>query len=102
MKIKKGDTVKIISGKDKGKTGKVLNVSAPKNKTTVEGLNIFKKHVKPKKQGEKGQIISVSRPTDISNVMVVCSACGKPARIGYHIEAKNKSRYCKNCKAIIK
>lgn len=102
MKIHKGDTIKIISGKDKGKTGKVLKISSSENKVTVEGLNVFKKHVRPKKQGEKGQVVSVPRPFDFSNVLIVCSACGKPARIGYRIEGKSKTRYCKNCKANIK
>lgn len=111
MKIKKNDTVKIIAGKDKGKTGKViaadprnfsaLGRSASGGKVTVEGLNLYKKHVRPKRSGEKGQVISVPRPLPVSNVMLMCGSCGQPVRVGRRIEADKKVRYCKKCKAII-
>lgn len=68
IKIKKGDTVKIRKGKDRGKTGKVVRVERADNKVVVEGLNIFKKHMRPKKAGEKGQIAQVSHPVSIANV----------------------------------
>ncbi len=99
MKIHKGDIVKIITGKDKEKTGKVLKVFSQKNSILIEGLNVYKKRVKPKKQGEKGQMISVLRPINVSNTMVVCSACGKNTKIGYKLDNKNKVRSCKKCKA---
>jgi len=98
--IKKGDTVKIMKGKDGGKTGKVNAVNYKNNTILVEGLNLVKKTVKPRKQGEKGQIISVARPVRRANVMVVCGSCGKSARMGYRLLDKNvKERYCKKCNA---
>ncbi len=101
ISIKKNDTVKIISGKDKGKTGKIIKIFPLKERAVVEGINLYKKHVKPKKEGEKGQVITVPRSIHISNVQLICSACGKPTRIGYIIEDGNKSRVCKKCKSRI-
>lgn len=101
MRIHKGDNVKIMVGKDKGKSGKVLKVFPQKSKILIEGLNLYKKHVKPKTQEEKGQVVSVPRPIDVSNVMLVCSACGRAVRVGYRVEEKNKSRICKNCGVVI-
>lgn len=98
MKIKKGDTVLIISGKDKGRKGKVLEVLTSEARILVEGLNLMKKHVKPKKQGEKGQIVQLPGPIFSSAVKIICPKCAKPARIGYKIEGKNKYRICKKCK----
>ncbi len=88
-------------GKDKGKTGKILKVFLKNGKVLVENLNVYKKNVRPKKQGEKGQIISVPRPVDVSNVAIICSSCGRAARIGYKVEKGNKMRICKKCKANI-
>ncbi len=99
MKIHKNDIIKIITGKDKGKSGKVLKVFLEKEKILVEGLNFYKKHVKSKKQGEKGQIISVPRPISVSNIMLVCSSCNRTARAGYRFENENKIRICKKCGA---
>jgi large subunit ribosomal protein L24 len=101
MKIKKGDTVSIRKGKDSGKTGKVASVDPAANKVVVHGLNQVKKAVRPKKQGEKGQIVSVSLPLSASNVMIVCPSCGKETRIGMRIEGKDKKRYCKKCQSVI-
>ncbi|PIQ69378.1 MAG: 50S ribosomal protein L24 [Candidatus Tagabacteria bacterium CG11_big_fil_rev_8_21_14_0_20_41_11] len=101
MKIRKNDNVIAISGKDRGKTGKVLHVFPKTNKVVIEGINIRKKHSRPKKQGQKGQIIQVSAPMDASNVMLVCSSCNKPRRAGYKVfsaEGGNKrTRICKKC-----
>lgn len=97
MKIKNGDNIKIIAGKDKGKNGKVLRVFPVKGKILVEGINILKKHIKPKKAGEKGQIVQSAMPVAISNAMVICPSCKKPSRIGYKISAKRKVRVCKKC-----
>jgi len=99
MKIKKGDNVQIIAGKDKGKQGKILKVDIKSGKVLVQGLNLYKKHQRPKKQGEKGEIISVARPLNFSNIMFVCNSCAKPVRIGFKIEGENKIRYCKKCKS---
>lgn len=99
MKIKTGDKVKVLSGKDSGKTGKVLQVL--KNKTTqkvfvvVEGLNILKKHLRAGKKGEKGQIIELPAPMDMSNVMLIDSNSKKPTRVGYKIEGDEKKRVAK-------
>lgn len=101
MKIKKGDTVKIIKGKDKGKTGKTLRVDFEVGKVMVEGLNLYKKHARPKKQGEKGEIVLVARPMAISNVMIVCSSCGRAVRVGYRFDGEKKVRFCKKCQAAI-
>lgn len=97
MRIKKGDTVLIISGKDKGKKGKILEVLSKEEKILVEGVNLMKKHQKPKKTGEKGQIIQLPKPIDVSNVKLICLKCGKPTRIGYKIVEKKKYRTCKKC-----
>lgn len=101
LKIKKGDTVKIIAGKDKGKTGKVLNVFLSRQRVMVEGVNISKKHVRPKRSGEKGQVVEVARPIALSNIQVVCASCSRTTRIGFKKSdvQKEKIRYCKKCKA---
>lgn len=105
MKVKKGDSVLIIAGKDKGRTGKIIKALPKELKILVEGMNIKKKHVKPKREGEKGQIVSISAPVDLSNVKLVCPKCGKATRIGYTIEKndkeKIKNRICKKCKQVI-
>ncbi|PIP24437.1 MAG: 50S ribosomal protein L24 [Candidatus Nealsonbacteria bacterium CG02_land_8_20_14_3_00_37_10] len=97
MKIKKGDMVLVISGKDRGKKGKVLQVFPKENRVMVEGVNLRKKHRKPKKSGEKGQIITLPGSVSVSNVKLVCSKCGKPTRGGYKIVEKKKFRICKKC-----
>ena len=99
--IKKGDIVKVISGKDKGKTGKVLKTIPSGGRVVVEGINLYKKHVRPKREGEKGQVVELPRSLDASNVMLVCSACGKTTRVGYSIEGGSKSRICRKCKSRI-
>lgn len=98
--IKKGDTVKVISGKDRGKTGKVLRVFPADNKIIVENINIKKKRQRPKKQGEKGQTVQVASPFDISNVMLVCPSCKKPTRKAVLLRQDgSRVRSCKKCKA---
>jgi len=97
MKIRKGDTVSIISGKDRGKTGKVLKALPKERRLLIEGVNLRKKHIRPKKEGEKGQIIKTPSPIDVSNVKIICSKCGEPTRAGYRIEDDKKYRICKKC-----
>ncbi len=97
MKIKKGDTVLIISGKDKGKKAKVLEAFPRQDKVIVEGANIVKKHRRPRQEKEKGQIIEVPKPIDVSNVKLVCPKCGQPTRLGYRLTEKGKYRICKKC-----
>jgi len=101
MKIKKGDNVVIITGKDRGKSGKIVQVLPGDCAVVVQSLNMRKVHMRPKKQGEKGQIISKESPLDISNVMLLCPKCTKPARVGYQISKDIKSRICKKCNATI-
>jgi len=104
MKLKKGDKVKIIKGKDAGKTD-TISPTCPKNNTIIiEGLNTYKKNRKPRKEGEKGQIVVLSRPFCSSKAMLICPKCGKPTRIGFIIETdknnkKVKIRICHKCKA---
>ena len=101
MKIIKGDTVKVILGKDRGKTGSVIRTFPARDKIIIDGLNLVKKHVRPKKQGEKGQMVSVPRPLAVSKVMLVCASCKEPTRVGSRMDGARKVRYCKKCKAKI-
>lgn len=101
MKIKKGDNVIVIAGKDKGRKGKVLRVLPEEGKIVVENINRAIKHIRPKKQGEKGQRVEMPVPFNISNVKLICPKCGKPTRAGYRILDKNKVRICKKCKEIV-
>jgi large subunit ribosomal protein L24 len=101
MKIKKGDKVQITTGKDAGKSGKIIDINLQTRRVIVEGLNLYKKHVKPRRQGEKGEILDLPRPMNISNVSLVCSGCKKPVRIGYRVEDKKKTRVCRKCEATI-
>ena len=100
-KIKKNDQVKIITGKDKGKAGKVLHVFPAEGKILVEGLNLVKKYRRPRKEGEKGQRIEVPGKLNVSNAMLVCPKCGKTARIGFKMTNSGKVRTCKQCQAEI-
>jgi large subunit ribosomal protein L24 len=98
MKIIKNDTVLVLSGKYKNKTGKVEK-AIPKDKTIiVTGVNIIKKNSKPTKKNPKGGIIEITKPIDISNVMLVCPKCNKKTRVGYKISKNKKVRICKKCK----
>ncbi|MBZ9571852.1 50S ribosomal protein L24 [Patescibacteria group bacterium] len=88
MKIKKDDQVLVISGKDRGKKGKVLKAFPEEQKLLVEGVNLRKKHIKPRRTEEKGQIIELPAPIPVSNVKLICSKCGKATRIGYKVISK--------------
>ncbi len=127
MKIRKGDIVQIISGKDKGKSGKVMKVDVSNSAVLLEGLNMFKKHIRPKRQGAKGQTLSLPRPLNISKIMLFCPNCKKAVRTGYRFSAGDgslptgqaglptgqanasgggnnsglKVRYCKKCKGVL-
>ncbi len=102
MKIKKGDTVQVLSGNDKGKTGEVLEVMPKQQKVIVKGVNIRKKHVKPRKQGEEGGIIPVECSIHSSKVNIICPKCNKATRVGIIKDGKNKIRVCKKCGSKIK
>lgn len=99
--MKKGDTVKIITGKDAGKSGKVLHVDKKTGRVAVEGVNMYKKHTRAKRQGEKGEVVTVTRPLDISNMLVVCSSCNKAVREAYRVDDEKKIRYCRKCGAVM-
>ena len=102
MKVKKGDTVQVLAGNDKGKTGEVLEVIPKDSKVVVKGINVRKKHIKPRKQGEEGGIIPVECAINSSKVNVVCPKCGKSTRVEYKVENDKKVRVCKKCGANIK
>ena len=101
MNIRKDDKVVVISGKDKGKEGKVLTAMPKEGKLIVEGVNVASKHQKPRKQGEEGGIIKMPTPIYACKVMVVCPKCGKPTRVAHKIEGGKKIRVCKKCGAEI-
>jgi len=102
MRFKKNDTVKIITGKDRGKTGKVIQVFPKEDKIVVEGLNIHYKNLRPRKQGEKGQRIEFSAPFNVSKAMFNCPKCGRFVRLGYKIlENRQKVRICKKCQEVV-
>ena len=102
MRIKKGDNVQVLSGNDKGVKGEVLEVSPKANKVVVKGVNVRKKHVKAKKQGEESGILSIECAIPVSKVNVVCPKCGKTTKVGYSIEKDKKVRICKKCGAKLK
>jgi large subunit ribosomal protein L24 len=95
MKIKKGDQVEVIAGKDKGKRGKVERTLPALGKVVVEGLNLRKKHVRARREGERGQRVEVAAPLDVSNVMLVCPHTDKPTRVGYRLDGDRKIRISK-------
>ena len=100
--IKKNDTVQVITGDEKGKTGRVIAIQKEKNRVLVERLNMIKKHMKPNKNQTQGGIIEKEGPIQRSNVMLVCSKCSKPTRINHNIlENGKKIRVCKKCREVI-
>ncbi len=102
MRIKKGDNVQVLSGNDKGVKGEVLEVSPKADKVVVKGVNVRKKHVKARKQGEESGILSIECAIPVSKVNVVCPKCGKATKVGYSIEKDKKVRICKKCGAKLK
>lgn len=99
-KLIKGDQVQVITGKDKGKKGRVLRVDRLSGKIIVEGLNLVKKTQRPKKQSDKGGIIEIESSLPISNVMVICKRCG-PTRLGIRVERTFKTRFCRKCGEVL-
>ena len=97
MNIKKNDNVIVIAGKDRGKQSKVLRLYRESDKVLVEGVNVKKKHQRPRKQGEKGQMIEVPHPVHLSNILLYCPSCKQGVRIGAKITGKKKVRVCKKC-----
>ncbi len=99
MNIKKGDTIVVLSGKDKGKQGKVLGTVPGESKVVAEGINVATCHVKPRRQGEEGGIVKREAAIASCKVQVVCPKCGKGTRIAHKIENGKKTRVCKHCGA---
>ena len=99
LNVKKGDTVVVIAGKDKGKTGKVLVAMPADNSVVVAGVNIISKHKKPRSAQDKGGIIKRENKIDASNVQIICGSCGKATRVGHSIDGDKKTRICKKCGA---
>lgn len=102
LKIKKGDSVRVVKGKNRGKEGKVLRVWPKIMKITVEGVNEKIRHTRPRRQGQKGERVTVIHPIQIANARLLCPSCGKATRVGFVVgEGGVKSRICKKCKATI-
>ena len=97
LKIKKGDKVMVIAGKDRGKSGKILRVFPSRERVLVEGVNIVKRHTRPTQKNPQGGIIEREAPIHISNVMLICPRCNKPARVGKRVTEEGKFRVCKRC-----
>lgn len=102
QKIKKGDTIQVTKGKDRGKKGKVLSVSLETGRALVEGINLAKKHKRQSSQDQKGGIISIEMPLSVSNIALVCKSCNHAAKVGFTISKDGtKSRICRSCKEVI-
>ena len=102
LSIKKEDTVLVITGKEKGKRGRVLAVMPDKEKLLIEKINVVKRHMKPSRKYQQGGIIEKEAPVHVSNVMLVCPKCDKPARLGNLVlENEKKVRLCKKCREVI-
>ena len=101
MKLKKGDNVKVVKGKDKGKSGKIDKVFSKQDKILIEGVNLYKRHMKARSQNQPSEIITIIKPLPVANVVLVCPKCHKETRIGYKIEKDKKSRICIKCESKI-
>jgi large subunit ribosomal protein L24 len=101
MKIRKGDNVKVIQGRDRGKQGKVIQIMPKYNKAVVDGINVASKNVRAKTQNEKGQVVKYNAPIDISNLMLIDPKNNKPTRVGYQVVNKKKERISRKSKQII-
>jgi large subunit ribosomal protein L24 len=102
LKVRKGDTVQIIKGKDNGKKGKVLEVFLQEKRVIIEGLNLVKKHKRQTRQDQQGGIVSIEAPISIANVMFFCKQCNHPVRVGITVlKDGTKARFCKDCKEVI-
>lgn len=97
FKIKKGDTVVMRRGRDRGKSGAVLRIDHTDERVAVEGVNLVKKHVRPKRQGEKGELVSVPRMVPLGTVAIFCTKCNRGVRVGMKVGEKGRTRVCKRC-----
>lgn len=101
MKLRKGDKVKVITGKDKGKEGVIEKVYKKTNRIVIPGTNIYKRHVKKNENLPQGGIVDVPRPMTVAKVMYLCPKCGKKTRLGWKIEKNKKTRVCKKCESLV-
>ena len=101
LKIKKGDTVKVVKGKDRGKIGKVKKVLIEKRRLIVEEVNIVKRHMRAMGPDRPSGIVEMEAPISWSNVRLICPSCGEPTRVGFRFEDGKKVRYCKKCNEVI-
>jgi len=102
MKLKKGDKIKVIKGKDKGRTGKIEKTLPKLGKVLIPGINVYKKHAKARSEKQPGGIIEIIKPLPVANVVLVCPKCNKPTRVGYQIDKSGgKSRICRKCQAVV-
>ncbi|MEA3253407.1 MAG: 50S ribosomal protein L24 [Chloroflexota bacterium] len=102
MKIRKNDTVLVITGKDKGKKGKVRRAIPGDDRLLVEGINMIKRHSRAKRAARQAGIIELEAPVEVSKVMLVCNKCGKPTRVGFRfLEDGKKVRFCRSCQEVI-
>ncbi len=97
MKFKKGDEVKVIMGKDKGKTGKIDKVFPKQNKVLILGVNQYKRHLKARSQNQASEIVTITKPIPLPNIVLVCPKCHLPTRIGLVLKENKKKRICKKC-----
>ncbi len=97
MKFKKGDEVLVTAGKDRGKKGKIEKVLLKKNAAMVTGVNIYKKHLKPRAQDKPGGIIDLGKPMDVAKIALICPKCGRQTRVGF----KERTRICRKCQGVI-
>lgn len=97
MKLKKGDEIIVTAGKDKGKKGKIEKVFAKAESVLINGIGEYKKHVKARMQGQKSEIITITKPIAAPKVALICPKCHKPTRVGYKIEKDKKVRICRKC-----
>jgi len=102
LKIKKGDRVQVISGKDRGKQGKVLRSFPRERRVIVEGVNLVKRHTRPSQDNPQGGIVTKEAPIHVSNVALICASCNRPVRVAYRFDSEgNKRRFCRKCGADI-
>lgn len=98
MKLTKGDEVKVVAGKDKGKTGKLEKVLPKANMVLIANVNEYKKHIKARMQGQASEIVTITKPLPVANVALICPNCKKQTRVGYEVKGDDKIRICRKCK----
>ncbi|OGH23565.1 MAG: 50S ribosomal protein L24 [Candidatus Levybacteria bacterium RIFCSPLOWO2_01_FULL_38_13] len=101
MKLKKGDEVRIVKGKDKGKTGKIEKIFPKDNMVLIPNVNLYKRHLKARSQKQPSEIVTLTKPLSVSNARLICPKCHLPTRIGFDLRGGQKERICKKCKQVI-